>query len=194
MSSQCNRDQKQEACKDVANNSEFRTHFEFTTHSQAQDTFPNDYNERSADDLSIKILGVNDYTVLRTNGYLRDRPSRSPSSRVRSYRERAQWAYGGSLRAPAGNCGLCTSESTGQGVPLRRSSYDVIGSGTFIAYAGSKSLTFDSVNLFIKTVLGPEPLKSEPALHQIPRRHTERYCTRAGNKTQTNWVSYGTME
>ena len=92
---------------------------------------------------------------------------------------------GGSIRAPAGNCGLYALKPTANRVPLRGSAYYMTGCDTFVPSAGLMSPTIDGVSILMKIALGLEPWKNDLSLHQMPWRDTENYFIRDG-KLQIN--------
>jgi len=77
---------------------------------------------------------------------------------------------GGSIRSPAGNCGLYGLKPTTCRLPLIGISAFMIGCETIIPTIGPISPTLGGIDLFMKTVLGSQPWLKDPMLHQIPWR------------------------
>ncbi|KAG9235564.1 glutamyl-tRNA amidotransferase subunit A [Amylocarpus encephaloides] len=80
---------------------------------------------------------------------------------------------GGSIRSPAGNCGIYGLRPTPARLPLIGLEAFSIGCETVMGAIGPMSPTLDGIELFMKTVLNSRPWDDDLSLHQMPWRVLE---------------------
>lgn len=80
---------------------------------------------------------------------------------------------GGSIRNPAGNCGVYGIKPTAFRIPTDGWGYIMAGADTVESVLGPMSTSLSGLKLFMKTVLNSQPWLSEPALIPFPWREFE---------------------
>ena len=85
---------------------------------------------------------------------------------------------GGSIRAPAVNCGLYGLRPTTGRLPLIGLFAHGRGCEAIMPTLGPMSRTFEGISIFMKTVLDSKPWENDPGLHQIPWRNERGWVER----------------
>ena len=92
---------------------------------------------------------------------------------------------GGSIRAPAVNCGLYGLRPSSYRAPLMGITAPNVGSEQILPVVGPQSTTLEGIKIFMKIVIGAKPWIVEPSLLPLPWRDTESYLNQRGAKKLT---------
>ncbi|OQV00659.1 hypothetical protein CLAIMM_06126 [Cladophialophora immunda] len=71
---------------------------------------------------------------------------------------------GGSVRAPASNCGVYGFKPTSKRIPLKGMKHVMDGKDSVLATFGPLTQSRETINLFMKTILDNEPWRYDPSL------------------------------
>ena len=93
---------------------------------------------------------------------------------------------GGSVRSPAGNCGIWGFKPTTHRLPNLGLAYYMSSNEAIQGTSGPICPSFEGLNLFMKLILDTEPWKKDLSLYPLPWRDTKSYFLRENGQHQIN--------